>query len=156
MILHTQWDTTLIADAATGVEDVYSLKQIQTVIRPHSYPLLCQFLMKIIIVINLVCMCVKTSAEDNDFQSLSRGVGVGEGERERGSGGGGEREGERESVFYNFELLRLHVCTVLFLVVLYYRIKQQLNFLPGWIKYYVMLRYCHSGKSVKFLLFVLL
>ena len=43
--------------------------------------------MKIIIVINLVCMCVKTSAEDNDFQRLSKG------ERDRG---GGEREGERE------------------------------------------------------------
>ena len=33
---HTQGDTTLIAEAATGVEDVYSLKQIQTVIRPRS------------------------------------------------------------------------------------------------------------------------
>ena len=52
------------------VEDFYSLKQIQTVIRPRSFPLLCQFLMKIIIVINLLCMCVKTSAEDDDFQSL--------------------------------------------------------------------------------------
>ena len=29
--------------------------------------------MKIIIVINLVCACVKTSAEDDDFQSLSDG-----------------------------------------------------------------------------------
>ena len=63
----------MIADAATGVEDFYSLNQTQTVIRPHSYPLLCQFLMKIIIVINLVCACVKTSAEDDDFQSLSKG-----------------------------------------------------------------------------------
>ena len=72
MILHTQWDTTLIADAATGVEDFYSLKQIQTVIRSRSYPLLCQFLMNIIIVINLVCAYVKTSAEDDDFQSLSQ------------------------------------------------------------------------------------
>ena len=62
----------LIADAATGVEDFYSLKQIQTVVRPRSYPLLCQFLMKIIIVINNVCACVKTSAEDDDFQSFSR------------------------------------------------------------------------------------
>ena len=81
MILHIQRDTTLIANAATGVEDFYSLKQIQTVIRPRSYPLLCQFLMKIIIVINLVCACVKTSAEYDDFQSLSKG----------------ERERERES-----------------------------------------------------------
>ena len=96
------------------MEDFYSLKQIQIVIRPRSYPLLCQFLTKIIIVINLVCVCVKTSAEDDDFQSLSKGG------RER------EREGERESVFYNFELLRCHVCTIQFLVVLYYEIEQQL------------------------------
>ena len=48
--------------------------------------LLCQFLTKIIIVINLVCACVKTSAEDDDFQRLSKG------ERER------ERKRERESV----------------------------------------------------------
>ena len=85
----------MIADAATEVEDVYSLKQIQTVIRPRSYLLLCQFLTKFIIVINLVCACVKTSAEDNDFQRLSKG------ERDRGGGGReGERErrGERESV----------------------------------------------------------
>ena len=85
MILHTQSDTTLIADAATGVEDFYSLKQIQTVIRPRSYPLLCQFLMKIIIVINLVCACIKTSAEDDDFQSLSKGERGGEREREKES-----------------------------------------------------------------------
>ena len=77
MTLHIQWDTTLIADPATGVEDFYSLKQIQTIIRPPSYPLLCQFLMKIIIVINLVCACVKTSAEDDDFQRLWKGGGGG-------------------------------------------------------------------------------
>ena len=35
--------------AATGVEDFYSLKQIQTVIGPRFYPLLCQFLTKITI-----------------------------------------------------------------------------------------------------------
>ena len=64
----------MIADTATGVEDFYFLKQIQTVIRPRSYPLLCQFLMKIIII---VCACVKSFAEDDDFQSLSKG------ERER-------------------------------------------------------------------------
>ena len=73
MIVHIQWDTTLIADAATGAGDVYSLKQIQTVIRPRSYPLFCQFLIKIIIVINLLCMCVKTSAGNDDFQCLSNG-----------------------------------------------------------------------------------
>ena len=95
----------MIADAATGVEDFDSLKQIQTFIRPRSYPLLCQFLTKIIIVINLVYSCVKTSAEDDDFQSLSKGGGV-----------GGEKE------FYIFELLRCYVCTIQFLVVLYYEI----------------------------------
>ena len=97
----------LIADAATGVEDFYSLKQIQTVIRPRSYPLLCQFLMKIIIVINLVCACVKTSPEDDDFKSLSKG--------------------ERESVcvFYIFELLRCYVCTIQFLLLFYYEIERQ-------------------------------
>ena len=78
----------MIADAATGVEDFYSLKQIQTVIRPRFYPLLCQFSMKIMIVINLVFECVNASAEDDDFQSLSKGG------RER------EREGERESVCF--------------------------------------------------------
>ena len=84
MILHIQRDTTLIANACTtGVEDFYSLKQIQTVIRPRSYPLLSQLLMKIIIVINLVCVWVKTSAEDDDFQSLSKGGGERERERER-------------------------------------------------------------------------
>ena len=103
----------MIADAATGVEDFYSLKQTQTVIRPRSYPLLSQFLMKTIIIINRVCTGVKTSAEDDDFQSLSKG------ERE------GERERERE-LFYNFELLRCYVCTVQFLVELYYEVERQL------------------------------
>ena len=80
MIQHIQWDDTLIADAATGVEDFYSLKQLQTVIRPRSYPLLCQFLIKIMKVTNLMCACVKTSAEDDDFQRERKG------ERERGGG----------------------------------------------------------------------
>ena len=69
--------------------EFYSLKQIQRIIRPRSYPLLCQFLMKIIKVITPVCTCVKTSAEDDDFQSLSK----------RDREGGRERGGrERESV----------------------------------------------------------
>ena len=106
MILHIQRDTTLLADTATGVEDFDSLKQIQTFIRPRSYPLLCQFLTKIRIVINLVFACVKTSAEDDDFQSLSKGESV--------------------CVFYNFELLRCYVCTIQFLVVLYYEIERQI------------------------------
>ena len=49
---HTQWDTTLIADVVTGVEDFYFREQIQTVIKSRFYPRLCQFLMKIISVIN--------------------------------------------------------------------------------------------------------
>ena len=57
MILHIQRDTTLIAEAATGVEYFYSLKQIQTVIEPRLYPVLCQFLMKVMIAINCVCIC---------------------------------------------------------------------------------------------------
>ena len=60
-------------DSNRGVEDFYSLKQIQTVIRPRFYPLLCQVLTKMIKVIDLVCACVKTSAEDDDFQRLSKG-----------------------------------------------------------------------------------
>ena len=102
-------------DPATGVEDFYSLKQIQTIIRPPSYPLLCQFLMKIIIVINLVCACVKTSAEDDDFQSLSKG--------------------ERECVFYSLELLRCYVCTIQFWLFFTTRSNNNFNFPPGWIKY---------------------
>ena len=72
-------------DSNRGVEDFYSLKQIQTVIRPRFYPLLCQVLKKIIMVINPVCACVKTSAEDGDFQRLSKGG--------RGGGGGGGGDG---------------------------------------------------------------
>ena len=71
----------MIVDTATGVDDFYFLKPIQTVIRPRSYPLLFLFLKKIIIVKH-VSMCVKISAEDDDFQSLSKGEG--ERERERG------------------------------------------------------------------------
>ena len=73
MILHNHGDTALKADAAIGVEDFYSLRQIQTDIKPRFYPLPCRFLMKIIIDINPVCACVRTSAEDDDFQRLSNG-----------------------------------------------------------------------------------
>ena len=52
MTLHTQLDTTLIADVATGVEDFYFREQIQIVIKPCFYPRFCRFLMKIIPVIN--------------------------------------------------------------------------------------------------------
>ena len=48
----TAVDTTLIADVATGVEDFYFREQIQAVIKPRFYPQLCQFLMKLIPVIN--------------------------------------------------------------------------------------------------------
>ena len=46
MTLHTQWDTTLIADIATGVEDFSFQEQIHTIIKPRFYPQLCQFLME--------------------------------------------------------------------------------------------------------------
>ena len=69
MILHTQWNSTLIADGATGVEDFYSLKEIETV---KHYSTQCQFFTKIIIVINPVCECTRMSAED-DFQRLTKG-----------------------------------------------------------------------------------
>ena len=59
--------TTLIADAATGVEDFYSREQIQTVTELLFYPRLCQFFMKTITVINRVCACVRTFAEDDNF-----------------------------------------------------------------------------------------
>ena len=42
-------------------------EQIQTVIKPRFCPRLCQFLMKMIPVINWVCACVKTSVEDDSF-----------------------------------------------------------------------------------------
>ena len=45
----------------------YFREQIQTVTESRFYPLLCQFLMKIIPVINWVCACVKTSVEDDNF-----------------------------------------------------------------------------------------
>ena len=48
MILHTQWNTTLITDAATGVEMFCSLQQIQTMVKPHFCPLPCQFLTLVI------------------------------------------------------------------------------------------------------------
>ena len=48
----THPDTTLIADVTTGVEDFYFREQMQTVIKPRFYPWICQFLMKIIPVIN--------------------------------------------------------------------------------------------------------
>ena len=85
-------------DPATGVEDFYSLKQIKIIIKPHFYPLLCQFLMKIIIVINLVYMYIKTPAEDDDFQRLLKRR-----ERER------ERERERPTHTHSHPLsLKLH------------------------------------------------
>ena len=36
MTLHTQWDTTLIADVATGVEDFYFQEQIQSLVFTHG------------------------------------------------------------------------------------------------------------------------
>ena len=58
----------MVADAATGVDDVYSRDTvIQTVIKPRFYRRLRQFLTKITPVINCVCACVRTSAEDDNF-----------------------------------------------------------------------------------------
>ena len=57
----------------TGVEDFYIREQIQTVIKPRFYPRLCQFLMKIIPVINWVYTCIETSVEDGNF--LTEGWG---------------------------------------------------------------------------------
>ena len=57
-------------------------EQTQTIIKPRFYLRLCQFLTKIIPVINCVCACVRTSPEDDNFP---RG-GAGRGE---GGGGGG-------------------------------------------------------------------
>ena len=73
MTLHTQWDTTMIADVATGVEDFYFQEQIQTIIKPRFCPWLCQFVMKMIPVTNWMCACVKTSVEDDNF--LTEGWG---------------------------------------------------------------------------------
>ena len=107
MILHTQWDTTLIVEAGTGVDDFHSLKQIQTVIRPRSYPRLCQFLMRIITVTSFVCTCVKTSAEDDDFQGLSK--------RER------KRKRESFMTLYYWDAMSVQF--------------NNFNFPPEWIKY---------------------
>ena len=40
---------------------------IQTVTKPRFYPRCCPFLMTIIPVINCMCACVRTSAEDDNF-----------------------------------------------------------------------------------------
>ena len=47
-------------------------EQIQTVIKPHFYPQLCQFLMKIRPVINWVWACIKISVEDDSFLTEGR------------------------------------------------------------------------------------
>ena len=62
-----------IADVATGVEDFYFREQMQTVIKPRFYPRICQFLMKMIPVINWVCAGIKMSVEDDNF--LTEGWG---------------------------------------------------------------------------------
>ena len=52
--------------------------------------------MKIVIVMNIVCVCVKTSAEEDDFQSLSKG------------GREGGEEGGRMCVFYDIKMLCMY------------------------------------------------
>ena len=39
------------------------------------YPLLCQFLMKFILVFHLLCACVRPSPEDDDFKDFQKGGG---------------------------------------------------------------------------------
>ena len=67
MIIHIQWDNTWTAETTTAMED-FLLPEANTVLKPHFYPLLCQFLMKIITVITPVCTCIRISAEQEDFQ----------------------------------------------------------------------------------------
>ena len=62
------------------MEDFYSLKQIQTVIKPRFYSLPCQFLMKIKIVINPMCACVRIPAQNGTSKTL-KGEGEGRGAR---------------------------------------------------------------------------
>ena len=64
MIQNTQWDTPLIVEAVTEVEDFLLPKANTNRYKASIVPPLCQFLMKIGIVINLVCVCVyvRTSA----------------------------------------------------------------------------------------------
>ena len=40
---------------------------LQTITKPHFYPQFCQFSKKIIPVLNSVCACIRTSAEDDNF-----------------------------------------------------------------------------------------
>ena len=56
----------MIADTATRVED-FVLPKTKT----NRYK--ASFLPSALSSFNLVCACVKTSAEDDDFQSLSKG-----------------------------------------------------------------------------------
>ena len=49
-------------------------KQIQTVVKPCFCPLLCQFLMSVIIVISPAHACVRMSAEEDDFQREGGGM----------------------------------------------------------------------------------
>ena len=81
------------------MEEFYSLKQTQTVRKPRFYPLLCQFLMNIVIVINPVCTCVRTSAEDDDFKDFQTG----------GGGGGGMCISD---VFISLERFYVLVCQI--------------------------------------------
>ena len=84
----------MTADAKAGGNDFYFLKQIQIVIKPGVYPLLCQFLMKPIIVITPVCAFVRTSAEVMTFKGF-------------------QREGrEAPNEFIQFERLYVLVCQI--------------------------------------------
>ena len=46
---------------------------IQTIIKPCFYPRLCQFVMKIVPVINCMCACIRMSANVDNFPREGRG-----------------------------------------------------------------------------------
>ena len=75
MILHTQWETTWIADAATGVADFSSLKK-----NTNHYKAL--FLPSALSVFNenykslTLCACATGPTEDDDFRREDGGMHV--------------------------------------------------------------------------------
>ena len=91
--------------------------------------------MKIIIVINFVCKCVKTSVVDDDLQSLPK--------RER------EREREREH-FITLNYSDAMYVQFEFWLCFTMRSNDTFNFLPGWIKYILCYLFCGNQYSAVF------